>query len=76
MKESEWDWNESSSLTAELLKNRISTLEKLLIKKDAITNFLLKQNKENHESSLTETESTKIKQSVSEQLQQSLEKKN
>ena len=76
MKESEWDCNESSSLTAERLNNRVSTLEKLLIEKDPIINFLLKQNKENHESSLTETESTKIKQSVSEQLQQSLEKKN
>ena len=39
-------------------------------------NFLLKQNKENHESSLTEADSTKIKQSVSEQLQQPFEKKN
>ena len=46
--------NESSSLTAELLKNRVSALEKLLIEKDAIINFLLKQNKENHENSLTE----------------------
>ena len=68
--------NESSSLTVELLKNRVSTLEKLLIEKDAIINFLLKQNKENHESSLTETNSTKIKQSVSKQLQQPLKKKN
>ena len=55
--------------------NRISTLEKLLIEKDAIINFLLKQNKENHESSLTEADSSKIKQLVSEQLQQPLEKK-
>ena len=61
--------NESSSLTVKLLKNRLSTLVKLLIEKDAIINFLLKQNKENHGSSLTETDSTKIKQSVSEQLQ-------
>ena len=68
--------NESSSLTVELLKNRVSTLEKLLIEKDAIINFLLKQNKENHESSLTERDSTKIKQSVSKQLQQPLTKKN
>ena len=68
--------NESSSLTVELLRNRVSALEKLLIEKDAIINFLLKQNKENHESSLTETDSNKIKQSVSEQLQQPLEKKN
>ena len=68
--------NESSSLTVELLKNQGSTLEKLLIEKDAIINFLLKQNKENHENSLTETDSTKIKQSVSEQLQQLLKKKN
>ena len=45
---------ESSSLTVELLKNRASTLEKLLIEKDAIINFLLKQNKENHESFLTQ----------------------
>ena len=37
--------NESSSLTVELLKNRVSTLEKLLLEKDAIVNFLLKQNK-------------------------------
>ena len=36
---------ESSSLTVELLKNRVSTVEKLLIEKDAIINFLLKQNK-------------------------------
>ena len=43
--------NGSSSLTVELLKNRVSTLEKLLISKEAILNFLLKQNKENHESS-------------------------
>ena len=45
---------ESSSLTVELLKNRVSTVEKLLIEKDAIINFLLKQNKENHESFLTQ----------------------
>ena len=64
-----------SSLTVELLKKRVSTLEKLLIEKDAIINFLLKQNK-NHESSLTETHSPKIKQSVSEQSQQPFEKKN
>ena len=43
--------NGSSSLTVELLKIRVPTLEKLLIKKEAIVNFLLKQNKENHESS-------------------------
>ena len=43
-----------------------------MIEKDAIINFLLKQHKVNHESSLTETE-TKIKQSVSKQL---LKKKN
>ena len=41
--------SESSSLTVELLKNRVSTFEKLLIQKDAIINFPLKQNKENHE---------------------------
>ena len=70
------NYKESSSVTVELLKNQVSTLEKLLIEKSAIINFLLKQNKENHESSLTETDSTKIKQSVSEQLQQPLEKKN
>ena len=70
------NYNESSSLTVELLKNRVSTLEKLFIEKNAIINFLLKQNKENHESSLTKADSTKIKQSVSEQLQQPLEKKN
>ena len=68
--------NESSSLTVENLKNRVSTLEMLKIEKDAIINFLLKQNKENHESSLTEADSIKIKQSVSEQLQQPFEKKN
>ena len=45
---------ESSSLTVELLKNRVSTLGKLLIEKDAIINFQLKQNKENHESFLTQ----------------------
>ena len=38
--------NESSSFKVELLRNRVSTLEKLLIEKDAIINFLLKQNKE------------------------------
>ena len=32
------NYNESSSLTVELLKNRVSTLEKLLIEKDAIVN--------------------------------------
>ena len=68
--------NESSSLTVENLKNRVSTLEMLKIEKDAIINFLLKQNKENHESPLAKADSTKIKQSVSEQLQQPLEKKN
>ena len=45
---------ESSSVTVELLKNRVSTLEKLLIEKYAIINLLLKQNKENHESFLTQ----------------------
>ena len=68
--------NESSSLTVKLLKNRVSTFEKLLIEKDAIINFLLKQNKENHESYLAKADSAKINQSVSEQLQQPLEKKN
>ena len=68
--------NESSSLTVKLLKNRVSTFEKLLIEKDAIINFLFKQNKENHESYLAKADSTKINQSVSEQLQQPLEKKN
>ena len=66
--------NESSSLTHELLKNRVSTFEKLLIEKFAIINLLLKQ-KKNHESFLAKADSTKIKQSVSEQLQQPLEKK-
>ena len=37
--------NESSSLTLELLKNRVPTFEKLLIEKFAIINLLLKQNK-------------------------------
>ena len=41
------NYNESSSLTVENLKNRVSTLEMLKIEKDAIINFLLKQNKEN-----------------------------
>ena len=36
------------SLTVELLKNRVSTLKKFLSEKDAIINFLLKQNEENH----------------------------
>ena len=40
--------NESSSLIVQLLKNRVSTLDNILIEKDAIINFLLKQNKENH----------------------------
>ena len=70
------NYNESSSLTVELLKNRVSTLEKLSIEKDAIINFLLKKNKEIHESSLTETDSTKLKQSVSKQLQQPLKNRN
>ena len=70
------NYNESSFLTVELSKNRVLTFEKLLIEKDAIINFLLKKNKENHESSLTEIDSTKIKQLISEQLQQPLEKKN
>ena len=64
--------NKSPSLTDELLKNRLSSLKKLLIEKDAVINFLLKQNKDNHESSLTETGSTKIKQSIFEQLKQPL----
>ena len=37
--------NESSSLTLELLKNRVPTFEKFLIEKFAIINLLLKQNK-------------------------------
>ena len=37
--------NENSSLTVELLKNRVPTFEKLLIEKFAIINLLLKQNK-------------------------------
>ena len=37
--------NESSSLTLELLKNRVPTFEKLLIEKFAIINLPLKQNK-------------------------------
>ena len=71
-----WNCNMNSSLTVEFLKNQVSTLEKLLIKKDAIINFVLIQNKEIHESSLAEADWTKTKQSVSEQLQQLLEKKN
>ena len=47
-----------------------------MIEKYAIINFLLKQNKENHESSLSETDLTKIKQSVYGQLQQPIEKTN
>ena len=50
--------NESSSLTVELLRSRVSTLEKLLIGKDAIINFLLTQNEENHESSLAKADAT------------------
>ena len=48
--------NMNSSLTVEFLKNQVSTLEKLLIKKDAIINFVLIQNKEIHESSLAEAD--------------------
>ena len=70
------NYNECSSLTVELLKNRVSTLEKLLIGKNVIINFPIKQKKENHEISLTETDLTKIKQSVSKQLQQPLKMKN
>ena len=70
------NYNECSSLTVELLKNRVSTFEKLLIGKDVIINFPIKQKKENHEISLTETDLTKIKQSVSKQLQQPLKMKN
>ena len=38
--------NENSPLLLEILKNRISSLEKELIEKDAIINFLLKQKSE------------------------------
>ena len=48
--------NMNSSLTVEFLKNQVSTLKKLLIKKDAIINFVLIQNKEIHESSLAEAD--------------------
>ena len=60
----------------EILKNRLLTLEKLLIEKDAILSFLLKHNRENHKSSLAKADSAEIKQSVSEQLQQPLNNKN
>ena len=68
-------YNESSSLTVELLKNWVSTLEKVLIEKDAMIDFLLKQKKENHKSALTETDSFKIKQPVSELWKKPLDKK-
>ena len=49
--------NENSSLLLEILKNRISNLEKELIEKDAIINFLLKQKNEtnNNTSSVNKT---------------------
>ena len=47
-----------------------------MIEKDAITTSMLKKKKENYESSLGKADSTKIKQSVSQQLRQLLEKKN
>ena len=42
--------NENFPLLLEILKNRISNLEKKLIEKDAIINFLLKQNLETNNS--------------------------
>ena len=49
--------NENSPLLFEILKNRISNLEKELIEKDAITDFLLKQKNEtnNNTSSVNKT---------------------
>ena len=49
--------NENSPLLLEILKNRISNLEKELIEKDAIINFLLKQKSEtnNNTSSVNKT---------------------
>ena len=38
--------NENSPFLLEILKNRISSLEKELMEKDAIINFLLKQKNE------------------------------
>ena len=49
--------NKNSPLLLEILKNRISNLEKELIEKDAIINFLLKQKSEtnNNTSSINKT---------------------
>ena len=49
--------SENSPLLLEILKNRISNLEKELIEKDAIINFLLKQKSEtdNSTSSVNKT---------------------
>ena len=49
--------NENSPLLLEILKNRISNLEKELIEKDAIINFILEQKGEtnNNTSSVNET---------------------
>ena len=49
--------NENSPLLFEILKNRISNLEKELIEKDAIIDFLLKQKNEtnNNTSSVNKT---------------------
>ena len=48
--------NENSPLLLEILKNRISNLEKELIEKDAIISFLLKQKSEtNNTSSVNKT---------------------
>ena len=49
--------NENSPLLLEILKNRISNLEKELIEKDAIIDFLLKQKNEtnNNTSSVNKT---------------------
>ena len=43
--------NENSPLLLEILKNRISNLERGLIEKDAFINFLLKQKSETNDTS-------------------------
>ena len=49
--------NENSPLILKILKNRISNLEKELIEKDAIINFLLKHKNETNNNTSSENKS-------------------
>ena len=55
--------NENSPLLLEILKNHISNLEKELIEKDTITNFLLKQKNE------TNTNISSVNKTVTENVE-------